>query len=262
MTANYFRNFGTVGYRFGDGETISFFKNITQNVTVLEAARNNATSYNLYTVMSGERPDTLSYKLYGTVDYYWTFYIVNEHLRESGWPIPSYDLLDEAKSKYPYRTVTTNDDVTSFSGDSERFAVGQTVSGNSSSTIGTIVRKIPEMGQLIINTGTIPNTNKFNESENISYRDIDGNTQSATLVRESSQYDSVHHYEDSDGEWQDFTIGSYPQSFNSVDASWIPVTHLDRIVTKNEELKEIVIIKPSMIRGISLEFQKLMKQRF
>jgi len=118
------------------------------------------------------------------------------------------------------------------------------------------------MGQLIINTGTIPNTNKFNESENISYRDIDGNTQSATLVRESSQYDSVHHYEDSDGEWQDFTIGSYPQSFNSVDASWIPVTHLDRIVTKNEELKEIVIIKPSMIRGISLEFQKLMKQRF
>ena len=251
MPTSYFKNFATIGYRFGDNELPVAFKQLSQYVSVLEETFNNATLFNEYTVVAGERPDTLSFKLYGTTDHYWTFFLMNEHLRESGWAIPSYDLLDEAKSRYPYRTVTTNTDV------SANFPVGQVVTGASSGTTGTIIRKIPDLGQLVIDTGAEPNTDKFSSTENITYQDADGNIQSAVLIAESEQYNSVHHYEDADGVYQDLTLFD----FGTVGASLTPVTYRDRIESRNDELKEIVVIKPSAIDGVSLQFKKLMKQR-
>lgn len=251
MTTTYFRNFDTVGYRFGDNEKPVAFDRLSQYVSVLESTQDNAAFYNKYTVIAGERPDTLSFKLYGTTDHYWTFFLMNEHLRESGWAIPSYDLLDEAKSRYPYRTVTTNTDV------SANFPVGQVVTGASSGTTGTIIRKIPDLGQLVIDTGAEPNTDKFSSTENITYQDTDGNIQSAVLIAESEQYNSVHHYEDADGVYQDLTLFD----FGNPSALWTAVTYRDRIESRNDELKEIVVIKPSSINSVVTQFQKLMKQR-
>jgi len=260
MTTSYFNSFDNVLYRFGDNESPVSFNKLSQYVSILDDTLDNAAFYNLYTIISGERADTLSYKLYGTTQYYWTFFLLNEHIRESSWPIPSYDLLEEIKQRYPYRTVTTTEDISTDNGSFELFPVGQKVT-SSNLLQGTIIRKIPELGQLIIDTGTTPNTQGYVVGEDISYDDIDGEPHSAVIVRESEQYNSVHHYEDDQGVTQDFTLGSYPQPFDTVPSSCIPVTYRDRIETKNDELKQIVIVKPSQIQSIVSEFKKLMNQR-
>ena len=257
MSTSFFRNFDVVNYSFGNGERPVAFQKLTQFVSVLDDTRDNAAFYNLYTIIAGERPDTLSYKLYGTTDHYWTFFLLNDKLRESGWPIASYDLLDEAKSKYPYRMVTTNSDITTDNGSFELFPIGQEVSGSSSGTTGTIIRKIPEKGQIIIDTGDEPNTQNFDSTETIRYVNPDGGFSEAKLIKESEQYNAVHHYEDADGVYQDLTL----YDFGTPAASWTAVTYRDRIENRNDDLKEIVVIKPSVINGIVSEFKSLMKQK-
>ena len=251
MTTKYFENFGIVNYRFGNNEDPVLFNQISQYVDLIDDVKNEVTLYNTYTIPSGERPDTLSYKLYGTTDYYWTFFLMNDHVRLSGWPINGYQILDVAKEKYPYRMVTTNDDI------STKFPVGQTVTGQTSGTTGTIIRKIPDMGQLVIDTNGEPNIENFGQTENITYTDTDGNIQTATLIKESEQYNAVHHYEDADGVWQDLPL----YDFGNPNSSWTAITYRDRLESRNDELKEINVIKPESIQKVVFEFNKFMKQR-
>ena len=229
--AKYFNtNFPTVAYSFGDNESPVLFNNLSAYIDIVDQIKDNVAFYNKYTIQAGDRPDTLSFQLYDTVDYYWTFFLMNDHLRISGWPIPNYDILDTAKSKYPYRMVTTNTDI------STTFPVGQTVAGNTSGTTGVIKRKILELGQLIIDTGDEPNLVNFGSTEVISYTDTDGNLQTLTVIKESEQYNAVHHYEDTNGVQQDITLFD----FGNPSTSLLPVTYRDRLETRNEELKEII----------------------
>jgi flagellin-like hook-associated protein FlgL len=250
MPTTYFKNLNTVLYGFGDFEGLNFFNDLTQTVAVVDAI-NNATTYNKYTILSGDRPDILSFKFYGTVDYYWTFFLVNSHIRESGWPIPTYDLLDETKSKYPYRTIVTNDDI------SKNFPVGQTVTSNNGTT-GTVIRKIPEMGQLIVDNGEEINTTAFGPvGETVSYTDGENVIITATILAESAQYNSIHHYENSDKEYVDLTLFD----FNNPAASLTPITYRERLELKNEELKSIIVINPDLIQGVVAEYKMLMRKR-
>ena len=251
MPTKYFKNFRTVLYSFGDFEGINFFNDLTQTVIPLDFI-NNATTYNKYTILSGDRPDVLSYRLYGTVDYYWTFFFMNPHIKESGWPIPTYDLLDETKGKYPYRTIVTNDDI------SKNFPVGQVVTSTNGTT-GTVIRKIPELGQLIIDNGEELNTTAFGPiNQTVGYTDTVENTPiTATILAESAQYNSIHHYENSDKEYVDLTLFD----FNNPAASLTPITYRERLELKNEELKSIVVINPDLIQGVVAEYKTLMRQR-
>ena len=249
--AKYFNtNFPTVAYSFGDNESPVLFNNLSAYVDIVDQIKDNVAFYNKYTIQAGDRPDTLSFKLYDTVDYYWTFFLMNDHLRISGWPIPNYDILETAKSKYPYRMVTTNTDI------STTFPIGQTVSGNTSGTTGVIKRKILELGQVVIDTGDEPNTINFGSTEVISYTDTDGNLQTLTVIKESEQYNAVHHYEDTNGVQQDITLFD----FGNPSTSLLPVTYRDRLETRNEELKEIIVLRPDAVVQVVSEFNKLMRQ--
>ena len=266
MPTTFFTNFENVPYSFGDNETPVFTKKLSQYVSVLDQVRNTETLIEKYTVVAGDRPDTISFKLYGTVDYYWTFFLMNEHIRESGWSVPSYDLLAESKIRYPHRTVTTNQDISTDNGSYELFPVGVTVTGVTSSTTGTIIRKIPDMGQIIIKP-TVAGT-EFLPTEELKFTSVDGEKK-VRLVKESAQYDSVHHYEDADGVYQDltptfsFTSDSppLPTDWITPNVNWTAVTYRDRLEKKNLELQQIVVVKPSAISGFVSEFKTLMKQR-
>lgn len=244
--SNYFKNFGIVAYNFGDNENPVLFNNLTAYVDIIDQVKENVSFYNKYTIQAGDRPDTLSYKLYGTTDYYWTFYLLNDHVRLSGWPIPSYDILSVSKEKYPYRTVTTNTSLTGI------FPNGQSVRGISSDTTGTVVTKIPELGQVVINTGG----DAFQSSELISYTDAEGNIQQLTAIAESEQYNAVHHYEDADGVTQDITLFD----FGNPGASLTPITYRNRLERRNDELKEIIVLKEDVIASVAGEFFKFHQQ--
>ena len=67
--ANYFRNFPIIQYdAFRTGNLVTT-TNITKRFNVLEKVLNRSIIYYNYTIRDGERPDIVSHKMYGSVDY-------------------------------------------------------------------------------------------------------------------------------------------------------------------------------------------------
>ena len=172
---------------------------------------------------------------------------MNDHIRLSGWPLPDFELLDIAKSKYPHRTIVTN---TNFA---NLFPIGQVVTGQQSNTSGAVIAKRPDFGQIVIET-----TDSFTVGESVQYRDNESNFQSVIVVADTLQYNSIHHYEDADGVHKDLTLFD----FNNPGATLTPVTFRDRLETRNEELKEIIVLRPTVVTQVVSEFNNLHKQRF
>jgi hypothetical protein len=241
MTTKYFKNFGVKAYRFGDNEPPVLFDDLSQYVDVIDGLKGSISFATMHTIIAGDRPDTLSFKLYGTTDYYWTFFLMNDHIRESGWPIDTAEILGEIKERYPHRTVTSNDVL------AVDFTVGTTVTGSVSGTVGTILKRDLDMGQLVIET---VNDEAFSVGEFIQYTAQDGAFYRATLVAESEQYNAVHHYEDADGAHIDLPIYDFLNAPSGAKA----VTYRDRVEDRNDKLKQIAVLKPSVVARVVIEF--------
>ena len=244
---NYFKNFRFAEYKFGDNTDIDLFNNITQYVDLIDQVRNNISFTEKYNILSGDRPDVVSHKLYGTMDYYWTFYLMNEHVRLSGWPLNNDEILDQLKSKYPNRVLTTTSEIGAL------FPVGQVIEGQSSSAIGEIVKRNLDLGQLFVK---LTQGTKFTAGETISYVDTSATgspTRTLSISGETEQYNAVHHYEDN-GVQVDI------DPFSGPGVSLTPITYRDRLESRNDALKEIVVIRPEQITAIVSEFQRFLKQ--
>ena len=244
---NYFKNFRFAEYKFGDNTDIDLFNNITQYVDLIDQVRNNISFTEKYNILSGDRPDVVSHKLYGTMDYYWTFYLMNEHVRLSGWPLNNDEILDQLKSKYPNRVLTTTSEIGAL------FPVGQVIEGQSSSAIGEIVKRNLDLGQLFVK---LTQGTKFTAGETISYVDTSATgspTRTLSITGETEQYNAVHHYEDN-GVQVDI------DPFSDPGVSLTPITYRDRLESRNDALKEIVVIRPEQITAIVSEFQRFLKQ--
>ena len=77
MAQNFFSRFPKIAYDIvGDGSFLSL-TNIVNNVNINSLYTNESTYYTFYEIIDGERPDTVSYKLYGNPSYHWTFFIIN-----------------------------------------------------------------------------------------------------------------------------------------------------------------------------------------
>lgn len=148
----YFYNFPIVNYRFGDDEDPVLFDNISVYIDLIERLVDDTVAYEYYTIQDGDRADTISFKLYGTDQYYWTLYLLNENLRQQGWPLTTQEVHTLAREYYPNVTVQTDD---SLHGE---FYVGDTVATISEDGLtfqnpvfkGTIVDKNFDLGQIVI----------------------------------------------------------------------------------------------------------------
>ena len=244
---NYFKNFGFAEYKFGNNTDIDLSQDLTKYVDLIDQIRNNISFTENYNILSGDRPDVVSHKLYGTMDYYWTFYLMNEHVRLSGWPLNNDEILDQVKSKYPNRVLTTTSEIGAL------FPVGQVIEGQSSSAIGEIVKRNLDLGQLFVK---LTQGTKFTAGETISYVDTSATgspTRTLSITGETEQYNAVHHYEDN-GVQVDI------DPFSGPGVSLTPITYRDRLESRNDALKEIVVIRPEQITAIVSEFQRFLKQ--
>ena len=240
--SNFFKNFPLLTYQFGNEKSDTLFQNLTTYISLIDEVKDNTNFYITGYIRDGERPDTLSYSLYGTVEYYWTFYFLNDDIRESGWPLTEEEILPRAKIDYPNIVFTTNDDI------STRFLTGQTITGLSSGAVGTIIKKNMDLGQIIVRT-----SDTFQQSELV-YANSDV-IQTISLVNYTEQYNAVHHYENTAGVYQDID----PHTFSAGASELIPITNLDRIRLRNEELRTIDVFKPETVTQISSEFNKLLR---
>jgi hypothetical protein len=254
--AKFFKHFPLVDYQFGNEESTALFQNIGTYISILDEMRDDIAFHTNHFIGEFERPDTLSFMLYGTTEFYWTFYYLNPHIRESGWPISIQELYTRVKKDYPNRVVTTNSDI------SKILLPGTEVRGSKSSTTGTIVKRNLDMGQLIIRAGDNFEGSATGE-EIIDVTDGAEATSKATSISDTAQYDSIHHYEDSTGEWQFPTPNTGSAGgidTSSVGALWTAITIWNRYENRNNALREIKILTPKVASQVQAEFNKLLKQ--
>ena len=244
--STYFRNFPLVNYSFGDSSDQVLFQDVSVYADLLDKVGNDASFYHKYEVLSGDRPDTVSHKLYGTTDYYWTFYLLNNHVRESGWPLSDFNTYTNIQQSYPHTTVTVEDNIAST-----QFVVGATVEGTTSGVTGKIVERNLDLGQIVINDG---GNAAFVVGELLRVGTNLADQDYATVYAQVVQYDSIHHHEDTNGDHAD--IDPFNQSSGD---GYIPITYAERFTAKNNELKSITVLRPAVVEQISNEFQKLIK---
>lgn len=100
-----FKKFPKIIYDIENNGASSLLVNIFKYVTVKRDKLDKLISYQKYQIVNGDRPDNISYNLYGREDYHWTFFLINEHLRQGikAWP-KSYQMftgwLEDEYGKY------------------------------------------------------------------------------------------------------------------------------------------------------------------
>lgn len=280
--SKYFTNFPVVPYLFGDEDQPVAFQKLSKYVDTLDVFRESVSTYVEYEIRDFERPDTLAYSLYGKPEYEWTFFLMNERLREVGWPMAAHELQLAAKNRYfknyvAKLNVSTAEEMAAFAniynvGQKVTFAETTTAVGNLTTQLGlnittqaslnittqtvttvaqlpgTVIHKDLDVGEITISMDN--NQNPVGETV-LSY--VDG-TNPVTLSNTVYEYEGTHHYENADGEWVNKFLDPSDVTLNA-----IPVTNLEYLTGQNDEARKIRIIKKDNIEAIVGEFKRLME---
>ena len=85
---SFFSQFPKVKYDINANGIKTDLTDMFRHVDVKEGFINDIGTYTWFEIIEGERPDVVSNRLYGTPDYYWTFFAVNESLKKglNSWP--------------------------------------------------------------------------------------------------------------------------------------------------------------------------------
>tara|TARA_Y100000004_G_C8816224_1_gene369882 strand:+ start:61 stop:780 length:720 start_codon:yes stop_codon:yes gene_type:complete len=234
--ANYFEYFPKVFYNFGNEKTSDVFQDITVYADIIDQVKDAKSLYTDYYVQEGERPDQVSLKLYGSSTYHWTFFFLNNKLREQGWPLSNNEARNYAIRKYPNDVITTRTALTSLTG---FFKTGDIVTGRTSGVSSVILHRNLDLGQIVVKGNFLP-------AESI---ETSGTTDLVTVQSVSKQFNSAHHYENTSGVVDiDPTIGP--------GILLTEVTYMDRVISQNNNLKQIRVFKPSSINEIVRSFRE------
>ena len=157
----YFEQFPKVPYDYKQDGIIQQSVDLFRQVRPLQNFVDNISSYKLYDIPNGQRPDICSLQLYGTPDFYWTFFVVNDFLHDgmTVWPMSPENLYEYINTEYrgiaietrPNVVRNTDGGITDFRDSlAGRFNVGEKVYGGTSGAAGTLVKKDIYLNQLVI----------------------------------------------------------------------------------------------------------------
>ena len=247
----YFQRFPFVNYNFGDNEANTIFPNITAYIDIVDQIKDEVSFYEKYTILDGDRPDIVSQMLYDTPDYHWTFFFMNDGLRESGWPLSEREMRALVKKRYPHRTVTTQSNIAS------NFLPGDFVIGKTSGTTGRVIERNLDLGQSVIasDKNEAGLNNNFGQTEQIAAGTTaeEQAVNTATLISESQQFNAPLYYKNTSGDIVDI------DPYNQTTSGLVPTTIMEDNINFNDRLKEITVIKPSRIISVVSEYFKLLK---
>lgn len=241
---NYFKNFPVTAYVFGNESLPDIFRDISVYVSIIDEIKDNVSFYNDYYIQEFERADQISYKLYGTVDYYWTFWLMNDKLRERGWPLTNRDINEKLLKDYPDNVLTTKSYIL------ENFKINQTVTGQTSGATGTIIKRYVNLGQLVLKD-TI---GSFQSGENIVSINDAGETENIIAYQYTKEYNAAHHYKNGN-EYVDVITST--GTFNP--GTYTKVTYTDYLFDQNDELRQIKVIKPENITEIVNSYKEALR---
>ena len=243
----YFKDYEDVLYLFGSNEQQTLTPNLSIYVDVIDQVKDDISFLTYYNIIEGTRPDQASVQLYGSTLYYWTFYLLNDNIRQQGWPLTNVELQRYVKKAFPNTTLTTRENISS------KLKVGQTITGNTSGATGTIVRRNLDLGQIIVE-GTV---NFTSNGETVTSLNADGDYEFVTAVSSSAEHLSASYYTDTTGVCDLGVDGS--GNLLAPGATKNEITHEQAYFDVNESLKQIKVIRPSLITSLVGSFKKALR---
>ena len=239
----YFKDFPVTLYKFGNQKTADRFQNLVTYVDIFDKVKDNISFYQEYTILDNERPDQVAFKLYDNPDLHWVFFLMNDILRERGWPLSNNEIYERAIKDHSYTIATTRDEIFDI------FKEGATVVGNQTGVTATIIHRELDLGQIYLDdvSGT------FRAGERLRTTNPDFTQDFIRIQAYESAYLAAHHYENSDGEIVDIDPFSGPGALVS------EVSHLDHYIRLNNQLKTIKVVKPSSISILEDQFREAVR---
>ena len=119
--AQYFTYFPKMYYDAVGNNNPKLVTNILKRVKVRDGIKNDVSLFDKYQVKFGESPEIVSYRLYDTVDYYWTILLMN-NIRDRfyEWPLSEQQFEEYVNAKYTNPLGIHHYEVAQSSGDTSR----------------------------------------------------------------------------------------------------------------------------------------------
>jgi hypothetical protein len=243
----------------GDGQIYNI-KNTFRYAKIPDKFINNYLAYTKYNIIDGERPDVVSTKLYGTPNYYWTFFVVNDFLKNSfsNWALSSYKLQEYIKL-YMMDTVINMRPRYVIDPDGILIRVENSVVGNFD-----VVNQEPVLGYLSGATGNIVDVDPA--MQQIRITNVDGIFQPNELIIGNNTQDTIISYEvfklyNAPCEYRDdggnvvnnllFFSGGVPNT------NITTVTYYEKIQEENDRKSNITVISPSYITEFVKQYKRI-----
>lgn len=230
--SKYFQNFPLTQYdMFFDGQKTDVV-DIFRIVKVKNQFKDDITFYTYYDIQDGERPDIVSTKLYGSPNYYWTFFMINDNLVNTfkDWPLSTTGVQELIEHKYEGVVLNTDENI------STKFSSNTVFEGLISGARARLIEKDPTLG--IIKIELI--SGNFVNNEIV--RDLISN-EFIVITGQSLFKNAVHHYENVNGKYV---------NKNTIGAT--PITNEEYEFFANDAKSKIKIIRPTYIQTISDQF--------
>lgn len=252
----YFSNFANINYDFDGSGIERSVKNLAQYSTIISKNIDDATFYSYYNIQDGARPDNVSEELYGTPEYYWTFFIVNNELQNywQDWPKSSEALRQFTEEEYIGLAAIFDADVEAFG----KFVVGGTVNGSLSNATGKVIAIYPTQGYIQIEQDKDSAANFRTAGESITLTAANS-TKTEDIARVGNTIECIsivkavyapnHHIDDGTGE-----------RTRRRTAGTSPVTHFEEENEVNLIKSRIKVIKPAHIGKVVAFWEKVMRE--
>jgi hypothetical protein len=233
----YFSAIRNVSIDVDGSGNLDLLKNLSAKAVFSDELLSNAGYYQTVEVIDGERPDLLSQRLYGSPSYHWTFLLLNPQIKNiwDDWPMGSSQLIEYCTNKYRHLAADTDTDL------SNKFLLGETVTGSVSGATGIIKEIHVNMGYVVIEktAGTFTETGET----------IQGLTSTDSAVANfiKSQAYAPHHHIDGSSNWvKRAAAGTTAYSY---------IDYESAVIEQNRQLK---VIKTEHIMTVVNKLRKVM----
>ena len=262
----YFKQFPTIDYDINRTGALTPLKDIFRSVRPLPDLIDNFSGYKFYEIINGERPDLVSQRLYGTPDFYWTFFIVNDFLHDGyrSWPMSQEDLYAYINKEYAGKVIEIQTKFTPEDGTIDsiagKFQVGEQLVGQLSGCQGKLIKKNTDMNQLIVNNVTTAFIGNMHEA--IGNREVikgATSTDSVNSYRIWNYADApYYYYNEDDAEKKPVTselhISADSGSVDTSDLAYQSYRNFE--FERNEERSKIRYVDPNYVERFVDKFEE------
>ena len=269
---SFFKQFPKIEYDFNRTGVKQNMVDLFRSVRPLPSFLDNYSAYKFYEIKNGERPDIVSQRIYGSSQYYWTFFVINDFLHDGyrAWPMSQEDLFDYIAKEYEGYVIETNPVITrdtdqlitdhrnSLAG---RFALGETITGATSGATGTLTSKITDLSQLIVQNVTGAFIGDQTPGSNTTELVVGGTSEDSVSTYNVYKYAEAPYYYHRTDDADKKPVTNANHIVGGVDALHLSyVSNRSHIIEENDERTKIRIIDPAYVEQFVDQFEELINE--